>query len=288
MFIEVSQRQVLHRLAESELIENPESKQELEWSQGECAVERLGDRLGRAGFIDAKSRRLVTYLPYALVVGFAALSLMMSVGVAHKGKLIILVVGAAYLGFVTYHLFLRWRERHVQRSILFGLPIFLESVILVVESGVGLLPALSRVVKAKRIRACIVTEIFRTIYQLTSAGIPFGRALEMVSEKVNNRTLQHVMLHLELSGVEGGELIPSLRSLSEHVHKEWQLSVEERVKRLENLVVFPVFISVIGLVLLTAAVPLTSVLGLRDKLQASRGGFSEMSTIGSEFSSEEQ
>ena len=44
-------------------------------------------------------------------------------------------------------------------------------------------------------------------------------------------------------------------------------SYENRVRRLENLVVFPVFVSVIGLMCLTAAVPLVPVLKLKESLQ---------------------
>jgi pilus assembly protein TadC len=288
MFAELAQKRMLGRLEEIEDVKLPESNDELNWCKSKCSVERLGDRLGRAGFLDDRSRQIAAYLPYLFVIITTLIGLALFFGVASRSKLVFLIIGSAYSGYLLYLLLLSWCERGIKQRILFGLPIFLESIILVVESGVGLLPALSRVVRSKQGTANVVTEIFYIIYKLTSAGIPFGRALELVSEKLNNRTLQHVMLHLELSGVEGGELIPSLRSLSEHVHKEWQLSVEERVKRLENLVVFPVFVSVIGLVLLTAAVPLTSVLGLREKLQTSRGGISEMSLFGSVVSPEEE
>jgi type II secretory pathway component PulF len=98
--------------------------------------------------------------------------------------------------------------------------------------------------------------------------MPIGQALSIVSDSVPQRTLRHVLLHLDISGTEGGELVPALRNLSEYVHNEWKLSVETRVKRLENLVVFPVFASVMGLLVLTSAVPLVPILEFMDTLSA--------------------
>ena len=62
-------------------------------------------------------------------------------------------------------------------------------------------------------------------------------------------------------------MIPALRGLSEHAHTEWRLSVEHRVRRLENWVVFPVFGAVLGLLLLLSAVPLVPLLSLNQSLQ---------------------
>ena len=281
------ERRALGRLEALEEDYHPSSKAEVDWSRTQSTVGLLGDRLGRAGIISAQSRKIASYLPPLFVGVSLAFAIFFGSGIESRPKFILILVISAYCGYAAYLMFLRWREREVKRQILFGLPIFLESMILIVESGIGLLPALSRVVKTRTGRSGYVHEIFGIVYQLSSSGVPFGRALEMVSEKLSNRTLQHVLLHLELSGVEGGELVPSLRSLSEHVHKEWQLSVEERVKRLENLVVFPVFLCVIGLVLLTAAVPLVSVIGLREKLQAAKGGVGAISSFESPKSLEE-
>ena len=281
------ERRALGRLEALEEDYHPSSKAEVDWSRTQSTVGLLGDRLGRAGIISAQSRKIASYLPPLFVGVGLAFAIFFGSGIESRPKFILILVISAYCGYAAYLMFLRWREREVKRQILFGLPIFLESMILIVESGIGLLPALSRVVKTRTGRSGYVHEIFGIVYQLSSSGVPFGRALEMVSEKLSNRTLQHVLLHLELSGVEGGELVPSLRSLSEHVHKEWQLSVEERVKRLENLVVFPVFLCVIGLVLLTAAVPLVSVIGLREKLQAAKGGVGAISSFESPKSLEE-
>jgi pilus assembly protein TadC len=176
--------------------------------------------------------------------------------------------GGAYLGLTAFAFFLRYRQREYEREVMFQMPIFLESLILLVESGLGILPALERVVPGREYGRKIspVTRLFQLVYQLSASGMPFTQALETVAEVTPQRIVRHVLLHLDISGTEGGELVPSLRNLSDHAHMEWKLSVEQRVRRLENLVVFPVFASVLGLMVLTAAVPVVPLLNLKDIL----------------------
>jgi type II secretory pathway component PulF len=102
-------------------------------------------------------------------------------------------------------------------------------------------------------------------------GIPFEEALQVAADDCPYASLRHFFLHLDIGVNVGGKIGNSLRSLANHSHNEWKLSVEARVRKLENLVVFPVFGSVIGLVLLTAAVPLISLLDLKDRLDATQG-----------------
>ena len=126
-----------------------------------------------------------------------------------------------------------------------------------------LLPAVQQVVnnsKKRTVSKATVSKIMNMVYELSSSGMPFGQALELVADKVESKPLRHVLMHLDVSSSEGGALIPSLRSLADYASKEWKLSVETRVKRLENSVVFPVFMAVIGLMLLVAAVPVVPVM----------------------------
>lgn len=50
------------------------------------------------------------------------------------------------------------------------------------------------------------------------------------------------------------------------------MQVETRVKRLENLVVFPVFLAVMGLLLLTSAVPLVPVIDFMTSMKNGANG----------------
>ena len=107
---------------------------------------------------------------------------------------------------------------------------------------------------------------------------------EIIADAIDIKVLRHVLMHMDIANSEGGELIPSLRALSDHAHSEWKLSVEARVKRLENIVVFPVFFSVIGLMLLVIAVPVIPLLNIKDSLKSN--SISATSGSATSFSSE--
>ena len=174
------------------------------------------------------------------------------------------------------------KERRQERAILSELPILLESLILLVESGLGILPAIHRLLEAGRGEARSgeagreetknenARYYLGKVHELSMRGLPFGQALECVADSCPFPALRHFFLHLDIGANVGGKLGNSLRSLAQHSHQEWKLAVEARVRRLENMVVFPVFGSVIGLILLTAAVPLVPLLELKDKLDSAQ------------------
>lgn len=247
-------------------------QKEIDWARSQDALSTLSDKFGQAGFLTLEERRNAKLLCWA-VLGFctiagAAWGSLASIGAGtFFGTL-----GGAYLGLMAWLYFLRIRSTNYRRELLFQLPLTLEALILLAESGLGILPAIEQVVTSEDSvkKRNPVIRILRLVYELTSHGMPFTQSLELVSEASELKVLRHVLLHLDISGSEGGELVPSLRSLSDHSHGEWKLSVEQRVKRLENLVVFPVFTAVIGLMFLTAAVPLIPVMKFRDNLQSGR------------------
>jgi Flp pilus assembly protein TadB len=183
----------------------------------------------------------------------------------------------AYLAGCVFFLWLSYRKKDSIRSIYYELPLVLEELVLLVESGLSLFPALEEVCypdSSQKSRSTLVRKTLRTAYQLAVHGLPVSQAFEQVARVCPFPPLRHVLLHLDISSNVGGELLHSLQTLSNQVHQEWKIAVEGRIKRLENLVVFPVFVSVMGLMILTAAVPLVPVLdymssiGRKDSLPA--------------------
>ncbi|MFN8390270.1 MAG: type II secretion system F family protein [Bdellovibrionota bacterium] len=231
-------------------------------------LERFGDRFGRAGFVTPDHRDRLR-LTLTLLCGL--ITLLGAILGARWSPLcgVIGTLGGLVFSGAGILIFLCVCEGEETRRVVFVLPLFLESIVLLVESGLGILPALERVVQArtKKGSADTVTQLFRAAYQLSANGIPLEEALESVSSCTPHQPVKHVMLHLDITGREGGELIPSLRSLSDHAQNQWRLSVERRVKRLENFVVFPVFTSVLGLMALTVAVPIVPLLSLKESLE---------------------
>lgn len=100
------------------------------------------------------------------------------------------------------------------------------------------MPALERIIndRASKEKASVLTRILSTTVKLSTAGVPFPIALETVAVVVPYRAVRHILLHLDMSATDGAEMIPALRSLSYYAFSEWRLSVEHRVRRLENSV----------------------------------------------------
>ncbi len=230
----------------------------------EIEVALLSSRLGRAGFMSLLDRRRARFWitlcgsvcwVFAVCFGYFSAGLIGSV----YGTLIWLVI----VPYVCAGYF-RWREIRFYREVLFRLPLTLEALILAVDSGLSVFAAIEKLISSEEISnsANPVVRLFRVLYQQCASGAPIEHALQRLAESVPHSSLQHTLLHLDISMREGAELIPSLRNLSEYAHLEWRTSVEARVKKLENAVVFPVFLSVIGLMLLVAAVPIVPILEL--------------------------
>jgi len=254
---------LLDRLKQDEFTE----AEEIDWKDCVESLAVFSDRLGHAGFIEAKDRKLaVLKLVGILFLSiFVAVVLSIMIFNSFAANIFALFLGA-YFGVALALVWLNTRKTKLYQGILFNMPIVLESIILLVESGLGILPAIQRIVETSNKDENPAIVYLERAYQLSASGVPFEQALSMVSEAADHKVLRHVLMHLDISQAEGGELVPSLQNLSSHSHTEWKLSVEARVKRLENLVVFPVFVSVIGLMFLTASVPLIPVLDLHKNL----------------------
>jgi len=173
-----------------------------------------------------------------------------------------------------FQFLLPFQQGRQEQAILLELPILLESLILLVESGLGILPAIHKLLESsdEETKSKSARYYLRVVHEMSMRGLPFGQALENVASICPFPALRHFFLHLDIGANVGGKLGNSLRSLAQHAHQEWKLSVEARVRKLENLVVFPVFASVIGLILLTASVPLIPLLELKDKLDNAQSG----------------
>ena len=242
------------------------------WTEERGILSSLEDRFGRAGLYTRRQRSFCK-LTLLLLISSGGLTGILFSGTNSGLKLVFATLIGSYLGILFWSCYLKQLTKNFEREVLFQLPLVLESIILLVESGLGILPALERIVALSKHdgSANPVHRLLHIVYELSAHGMPLQHALATVAELVHIRAVRHVLLHLDISGSEGGELIPSLRSLSSHAHTEWKHSVETRVRRLENFVVFPVFASVLGLMLLTAAVPIVPILEFQERIENRNG-----------------
>lgn len=249
-------------------------KPEAEWPANSDTLAHLSDRLGKAGFFRTESRRKAKILGCLLVTS-CTLTVGLGLGLLGETQSAVALGSfiGLYLGVTAWVLYLRYLRDKLAQQVLFRLPLALEALVLLVESGLGILPALHAYLSTqeKNQRENPIAFVLSLVYGLCIHGIPFANALTLVANHFEHRTLRHVFLHLDLSATEGGELGAALRSLAEFAHTEWKLSVDTRVRRLENLVVFPVFVAVFGLMFIAVAVPAVPIADFVAKMSPDSG-----------------
>ncbi|MBP9838119.1 MAG: type II secretion system F family protein [Proteobacteria bacterium] len=246
-----------------------EKENEINWQENTFSLKYFSDHLGKAGYLKANERTEIIIVLSCFTLALSFMSLYFTYNKSISLMCFFFFI-SFYFGVCLSLLFLKYKAKDVDRKVLFEIPIFLESLILLVESGLGILPAIEKCVESKKQHShSQLNVIIQLIYNYSSKGMSFSMSLETLANALPYRVLRHVLLHLDISNSEGGEIIPSLRNLSDHAHKEWNLSVEQRVKQLENFVVFPVFTAVIGLMLLVSAVPIVPLLDLKNNLENS-------------------
>lgn len=220
-------------------------------------------RLGRAGYLTSTERNKA----------IASLSLLEAVFLisGYWSYGIIGAITGSYFGLIFCLYFLKSKQKQFERAVLYNLPLMLEALILLVEAGLGIVPAVGELVKtgSKGVDNPVI-RVLSLVHRLSDSGMPFQQALSNVANAIPYPSLRHVLVHLDISETEGGEIIPSLRSLSDHIQTEWRLGVETRVRQLENQVVFPVFIAVLGLAAYVAAVPMKSVVEVTSNLKPAK------------------
>lgn len=236
-------------------------------------ISAINESLVRAGFLFIDEQLRFKFIRNLIFFSseFCLLILALILGKSALRAVVLFVIGT-YVILLINVVWLKFRRSQVEREVYYETPLFLEELVLLISSGLALFPALQSL--SQEIPNCsslgVVRRYLNRVYMLASHGLPVSEAFEQVARACPFPPIQNVLLHLEVSSSVGGELIFALQSLASQVHTEWKLAVETRVKKLENLVVFPVFAAVIGMMLLTAAVPLVPIMDFMGTLKNSQ------------------
>lgn len=153
-----------------------------------------------------------------------------------------------------------------RKKIDYYLPIVMERIVMAVESGLDILPALRTVVEIENQNAQDpVTAHFQRLYEYTEKGIPFQSALEMVSETAESPSLKHALVHLGIAFEQGGEIMHPLRELSEATQLYYQESIEEEIAKLPVKATVPLLCTFAGLIIFFLATPIIQVMSITSK-----------------------
>lgn len=231
-------------------------------------IEIRHDRLALAGFLTTKSRQAFYAATGAIgILLFCCLFAALILTKASFAVLCLVLVVVLYSALCALLLYLRSRKNWFERQILYYLPLTLEQLLLLVQAGVGIIPAIHQLLLHREENP--VLHFLGSIYYKAERGMLFESAIAEVAEQCPYPALRHFLLHLETAVSQGAELSSVLRNLSDHAHAEWQVTLEGAVRKLESAVVFPVFIAVFGLMMLVAAVPLVPIMELSRTMKPS-------------------
>lgn len=150
----------------------------------------------------------------------------------------------------------------------FFLPIVMERLVMAVQSGLDIIPALKAIISLDKnpenseTKLDPVTSLLSNVVQLTEAGLSFERSLREVAEKVDCLPVRHACIHLAIAQKEGGELILPLRELSDATQLSYQESVEEDIAAMPVRATLPLLCTFAGLIIFFITSPLIQILNM--------------------------
>lgn len=171
---------------------------------------------------------------------------------------------------VVYLIQKRMEEGRSQRrvkDIEYFLPIVMERLVMAVESGLDIVPALQTIIEievqhVERTRGAEldpVTTLFAKVIRLANAGTGFDAALNEVSKSVPCPALKHAFIHLGVAFRDGGEIIGPLRELSDATQAYFQESVEEEIAKMPVKATMPLVLTFAGLITFFIASPVVQI-----------------------------
>ncbi len=225
---------------------------------------------------ERKQRFFPFIFSFLFVAGYLAL------GSGRAGAAIALGIIGAGLGY----LFAKSRSRRLEekytRSLEYFLPIVMERLVMAVQAGLDVIPALKAIVEidqktlenradgaephrrslSRQTNTDPVSELLVIVIKLSESGLSFEQALRDVASLVNCSALRHAFIHLAVAQKEGGEIVMPLRELSDSTQLYFQESSEEEIAKLPVKATLPLICTFAGLILCFLTSPLIQVLTL--------------------------
>ena len=181
------------------------------------------------------------------------------------------LIAVALAGLLCGSAVLRARRRRARaalsRSIEFYLPIVMERMVMAVQAGLDIVPAMRTAVFQARPR-CVdsrpdpVSRLLRTVLALTERGVTLEQSLREVASRVDCTALRHAFIHLAIAQREGGEIVYPLKELSDSTQLYYQDSIEEEIARLPVKATMPLLCIFAGLVICFITSPVIQVLNM--------------------------
>lgn len=232
----------------------------------------FGDQLAQAGYITVAARdKFKRQLSKAPLLGVLFIVGLWSIFGPYT---VFALCYAALLGFGLGHFYNRIRLSNqvqlYQRALEFYLPLIMERIVMAVQAGLDVLPAIKVVLEhgaqeTNNTDLDPVSELLELVLRLSESGLSFEQALKDVAEGVENSALKHAFIHLGIAQKQGGELVMPLRELSDSTQLYYQESVEEMIAKMPAKATLPLICTFLGLLLTFLTTPLLQILSLMQK-----------------------
>ncbi len=151
-----------------------------------------------------------------------------------------------------------------RKRLAFYLPLTIERLVMSVQSGLDIGPAIERLVASRgnsRIdNPC--EELFSQVLALNQSGLTLEESLNEVSNASPLPTIRHTFSHLASAQRDGGEILRPLIELADAAQQAYQEEMDEEIAKLPIKATLPLILTFAGLLICMMTPPILQVLSL--------------------------
>lgn len=177
-------------------------------------------------------------------------------------KLMLYAALAGYVGWISCSMWLDHQVAKRQRALRSGFPDALDLLVVCVESGLGLAPALQRVAEELAVSHPILGDELTLVNAEMRAGVERGAALKNLAERTGLEDIRGMTALLVQTMRFGTSIADALRVYSEEFRDKRMQAAEERAAKIGTKMIFPLVLFLFPSFFLVAIGP--AVIGLID------------------------
>ena len=223
---------------------------------------RIDNMLMHAGYRTASARTLYFGVKALLIIVLPLIVLLASplFPKLTTNQLMVCAAGAGYLGWIAGSMWLERQVKNRQRALRAGFPDALDLLVVCVESGLGLAPALQRVSEELAVSHPELGSELALVNAEMRAGVERGAALKNLSERTGLDDIRGMTALLIQTMRFGTSVADALRIYSEEFRDKRTQAAEEQAAKIGTKMVFPLVMFLFPSFFLVAIGP--AVLGL--------------------------
>ena len=203
--------------------------------------QRVEHLLVHAGYRSANARTLY-YGTKALAIIILPLAVLLASPLLPNistNQLMLMAVGAGYFGWIACSAWLDRQVANRQRALRVGFPDALDLLVVCVESGLGLAPALARVADELAVSHPALADELTLVNAEMRAGVERGIALKNLSERTGLDDIRGMTALLVQTMRFGTSIADALRVYSEEFRDKRTQAAEEQAAKIGTKMIFP-------------------------------------------------